>query len=134
MKISSMKKIGLCAGLFLSGCSAPLTAETTEDYSKLNTLKYKIENYSMMEDKDIEQVTLWEKYLSYAVSFGIADKIVKRIQGLNLDDDLLNLVNQDSFLDFITSDYYLFYTYTSLDRKFVRAYRNTTGKVISSLR
>ena len=35
MKISSMKKIGLCAGLFLSGCSAPLTAETTEDYSKL---------------------------------------------------------------------------------------------------
>ena len=36
MKISSMKKIGLCAGLFLSGCSAPLTAETTEDYSKLN--------------------------------------------------------------------------------------------------
>ena len=87
-----------------------------------------------MEDKDIEQVTLWEKYLSYAVSFGIANKIVKRIQGLNLDDDLLNLVNQDSFLDFITSDYYLFYTYTSLDRKFVRAYRNTTGKVISSLR
>ena len=105
-----------------------------EDYSKLNTLKYKIENYSIMEDKDIEQVTLWEKYLSYAVSFGIANKIVKRIQGLNLDDDLLNLVNQDSFLDFITSDYYLFYTYTSLDRKFVRAYRNTTGKVISSLR
>lgn len=105
-----------------------------EDYSKLNTLKYKIENYSIMEDKDIEQDTLWEKYLSYAVSFGIANKIVKRIQGLNLDDDLLNLVNQDSFLDFITSDYYLFYTYTSLDRKFVRAYRNTTGKVISSLR
>ena len=105
-----------------------------EDYSKLNTLKYKIQNYSIMEDKDIEQVTLWEKYLSYAVSFGIANKIVKRIQGLNLDDDLLNLVNQDSFLDFITSDYYLFYTYTSLDRKFVRAYRNTTGKVISSLR
>ena len=50
-----------------------------EDFSKLNTLKYKIENYSMMEDRDVEQVVLWEQYLSYAVSFGVAEKIMKRI-------------------------------------------------------
>lgn len=104
-----------------------------EDYSQLNTLKYKIQNYSIMEDKDIEQVTLWEKYLSYAVSFGVADKIIKRINGLYIDDDLTNLVNDEMFLDFINSDYYMFYTYASLDRRFMKAYGETTGKVLSSM-
>ena len=104
-----------------------------EDYSKLNTLKYKIQNYSIMEDKDIEKVTLWEKYLSYAVSFGVADKIIKRINGLYIDDDLTNLVNDEMFLDFINSDYYMFYTYASLDRRFMKAYGETTGKVLSSM-
>lgn len=103
-----------------------------EDYSKLNSLKYKIENYSIMEDKDIEQITLWEKYLSYAVSFGVASKIVKRIQGLHLDDDLLNLVGSDNFSDFITSDYYMFYTHASLDRRFVKSFKKATGKMLKS--
>jgi uncharacterized membrane protein len=102
-----------------------------EDYSKLNTLKYKIQNYSMMEDRDIEQITLWERYLSYAVSFGLANKIMKRIKGLDLDDDLLDVMN--SIEDFIISDYYIFYTNASLDRRFMKGYLNTTEKVFSSL-
>lgn len=104
-----------------------------EDFSKLNTLKDKIENYSMMEDRDIEQVMLWEQYLSYAVSFGVADKIMKRLNGLYLDDDLTKLINNDVFSDFITSDYYWFYTYASLDRRFMRSYGEATGKVLGGM-
>lgn len=37
-----------------------------EDYSKLNTLKKKIEDYTLLKDKNIEYVQLWEKYLCYA--------------------------------------------------------------------
>ena len=99
-----------------------------EDYSKLNTLKNKIENYTMMEDKDIEHIVLWEKYLSYAVSFGIADKITKRIKGLNLDEDLTRILEDAALLNFITTDYYYFYTYASLDRRFIRNYKNTISK------
>lgn len=104
-----------------------------EDYSKLNTLKYKIENYSMMEDKDIEQVTLWERYLSYAVSFGIANKIMNRINGLYIDDDLAKLVNNDMFSNFISSDYYMFYRDASLDRRFAKAYGKATRKMFEGM-
>ncbi len=104
-----------------------------EDYSKLNALKNKIEDYTLMEERDIEQVTLWEQYLSYSVSFGIANKIVKRIKGLHLDEDLENLMLNTSFADFITSDYGMFYTYASLDRRFMKSYGETTGKMFSSL-
>ena len=102
-----------------------------EDYSKLNALKDKIEKYSLMEERDIEQIILWEQYLSYSVSFGIANKIVKRIKGLHLDEDLENLMINTPFVDFITSDYGMFYTYASLDRRFIKSYGKATGKVFS---
>ena len=109
------------------------SASMIEDYSKLNTLKYKIENYTIMEDRDIEQVTLWGKYISYAVSFGIASKIVKRIKGLHIDDDLLNIMENKEFFNFVSSDYYMFYTYASLDRRFMRAYGRTNGKIFKAM-
>ena len=100
-----------------------------EDYSKLNALKYKIENYTLMEDRDIEQITLWEQYLSYSVSFGISNKIIKRIKGLHLDEDLERLIINTSFSDLITSDYGMFYTYASLDRRFMKSYGETLSKI-----
>lgn len=103
-----------------------------EDYSKINGLKQKIENYTMMEDRDIEQVTLWGKYLAYSVSFGIADKICKRIKGLYVDDDLLDIINNKKMIDYIFSDYSLFYYNTSLDRRFMRGYTKAISKVASS--
>lgn len=103
-----------------------------EDYSKLNTLKHKLEN-SLLSDKDIEHVTLWEKYLAYAVSFGISKKIIKKIKGLNLDDDLTKLINNNDISEYLATDYYSFYTYASLDRRFLRSYNETVGKAMSSI-
>ena len=99
-----------------------------EDYSKLNLLKEKIEDYSLMEDRDIEQITLWGKYLSYSVSFGISSKIIKRIKGLHLDDDLLELVESKNFSRHMSNGYYHFYMHSSLDRRFMKSY----GKAMKS--
>ncbi len=103
-----------------------------EDYSKLNSLKEKIENYTLMEDRDIEQITLWGTYLAYAVSFGMADKISKRIKNLYLDDDLLNLLNDQKITDYILSDYSFFYYTASLDRRFMRGYTKAIKTAVSN--
>lgn len=100
----------------------------SEDYSKLNLLKNRIVDYTMMEDRDVEQVKLWGRYLSYGISFGIANKIINRIHGLFLDEDLEKLANSN-ISKYITSDYYHFYRYASLDRRFARQY----GKVARTL-
>jgi len=64
-----------------------------EDFSKLNALKKKIESYSLMEQKDVEEVILWEKYLAYAVSFGIANKISKRVNKLDkINEKYMNII------------------------------------------
>lgn len=77
----------------------------TEDYSRLNALKYKIENYSMMQDKDVNQVVLWEKYLAYAVSFGIANKISKYIKPMLENENISSMINDNIMSQYIFNDY-----------------------------
>lgn len=105
-----------------------------EDFSKLNSLKYKIETSTLMSTRDVEEIVLWEKYLAYSVSFGITKKIYSRIKGLEIDDDLFELINnKDFYKTFIYSDYYYFYRYSSLDRRFLDSYNHTSGVLISSM-
>lgn len=102
-----------------------------EDYCRVNGLKEKIENYTIMEDRDIEQVELWGKYLSYAVSFGIADKISKRIKGLHIDDDILDLMN-NNIGQYVFSDYSLFYAHVSVEGRFLKQYGKVTKNIIKA--
>ncbi len=104
-----------------------------EDYSRLNMLKDKIKKYSLLKDRDIEQIVLWDKYLSYSVSFGISNKIINRIKDLNIDDDLIDIICNDEFSKIITNDYNLFYRYSSLDTRFMRAYTEVTNSVFNSI-
>ncbi len=107
-----------------------------EDYSRLNSLKEKLEN-SLLNEKDIEHIKIWDEYLAYSVSFGIGEKIINKIKGIYLDDDLLNyIVKNNEILKFIANDYYIFYTYASLDRIFLRRYNrfmsDSARKIASS--
>lgn len=102
-----------------------------EDYSRLKGLKEKLEN-TLLGERDIEYIYLWNQYLAYAVSFGIGEKIIKKMSGIYLDDDLLNLVKQGDMLEYITTNYYAFYMYASLDRIFLRNYNKVVGTVLSS--
>jgi uncharacterized membrane protein len=101
-----------------------------EDYSKLNTLKKKIEDYTLLNTRNIEYIELWEKYLSYAVSFGISNKIINNLGGLYIDDDLEKLISSDFMNSYLTTNYYYFYDNTSLDRIFMKRYGEATSKVM----
>ena len=106
--------------------------EILEDYARLNLLKDKLDDYSLLEEKDIEYLELWDKYLCYAVSFGIGEKIIKRLKGLYIDDDLMKLVESSKMSDYISNDFYIFYTYTSLSHRFIKGYENAIKKAASS--
>ena len=102
-----------------------------EDYSRLNSLKNKIENYSIMKDKDINEIILWEKYLSYAISFGIADLIVDRVKIIGNDDDnLIRMLNSNTLSDYITNDYSYFNM--KMESETVNKMIDTANKISSS--
>lgn len=107
-------------------------ANRIEDFSRLNLLKKKIEYYSLINEKDVEQIYLWDKYLAYGVSFGIAGRIMKRISQIYLDDDLMKLIKDVEFTEFINSNYYIFYTNSSLDKRFLKSYIEKTTEIFNN--
>lgn len=43
-------------------------------------LKRYMENFSMLDKREVPELVIWEKYLVYATAFGIADKVLKQLK------------------------------------------------------
>ena len=39
-----------------------------------------MEDFSLIKDKEVPELILWEKYLVYATAFGIANKVLKQLK------------------------------------------------------
>lgn len=62
------------------------TLKGKEEYIKVQCLKAYIQDYGLLEEKDIESSSVWEDYLAYAVAFGIPNKVTDKFS-----EGLLNL-------------------------------------------
>lgn len=83
--------ISICAIIsFTDGLMLKNNKRMIEYYSQLHVLKKKVQD-TLLNDKDIEYIELWDRYLTYAISFGITKKIQKRVKYIDLDNDLLNM-------------------------------------------
>ena len=56
-----------------------LTKKGKEEQLKLLELKNYINDYSLIKNRDLESVIIWDKYLAYATAFGIPNKITNSI-------------------------------------------------------
>ncbi len=43
-------------------------------------LKRYMEEFSLMKEKEVPELVLWEKYLVYATAFGISEKVLKQLK------------------------------------------------------
>lgn len=73
--------INLISSLLILTFSNPiiLTNKGLQEYYKLKELENFIKDFSNLDDKEIKNVELWEKYLLYATAFGIPKKITNSI-------------------------------------------------------
>ena len=56
-----------------------LTQKGKEERRKILELKNYLEEYSIIEERDLQDVILWDKYLAYATAFGIPNKITSKV-------------------------------------------------------
>ena len=59
---------------------AVLTESGEEEKAQWKGLKNYIEEYSLIEDREVIELALWEKYLVYGTAFGIADKVIEQMK------------------------------------------------------
>ena len=73
--------------------------EFLKDYESIKRLKEKLKNYSNLKKRNVEHIKLWKEYLAYSVAFGISTNIVKYLDGLSVEDELLEELNNYDLLD-----------------------------------
>ena len=78
-----------------------LTQEGINLKEKWKGLKKYMEDFSLLNEKEVPAVTVWEKYLVYATAFGIADKVLKQLKTVYPDIDTLDTINTTSSLYFM---------------------------------
>lgn len=71
------------------------TKKGNEHYLKWKAMKKFMEDFGRMDQKELPEIVLWEKYLVYAVSLGCADKLAKtmelRIKDFSTDTNIVNM-------------------------------------------
>ena len=73
-------EILLCISFLIMKTDNLMTKNDEEilmDYNRLKVLKNKIAGYSLLNKREIEEIKLWEDYMTYAVAFGVAMEVMK---------------------------------------------------------
>ena len=73
--------LAICLNIYIAYHSQGiiLTKEGKEEQLKLVELKNYINDYSLIRNRDLKSVIIWDKYLAYATAFGIPNKITNSI-------------------------------------------------------
>jgi uncharacterized membrane protein len=102
-----------------------LTEEGNEEVNQWRGLKNYMSDFSLLKDKEVPDLILWEKYLVYATTFGISKKVIEQLKTV--------------YPEMINSDYYdNSYAYLHLmchsnfENNFIDDFNNQIGKVCYS--
>lgn len=72
------------------------TQKGVNEKEQWKAFKKYMEDFSLLDEKEVPQLVIWEKYLVYATAFGIAEKVIKQLKikypELSSQDTLNNMV------------------------------------------
>ena len=78
-----------------------LTQDGLDQKERWKGLKKYMEEFSLLNEKEIPELILWEKYLVYATVFGISDKVLKQLKIVYPNIDELDGVNTSTYMYFM---------------------------------
>ena len=90
-----------------------LTQKGIDQKEKWKGLKKYMEEFSLLKERDIPELVIWEKYLVYATAFGIADKVLKQLK--------IVYPNIDQMDNITTSTYFYFMYHSNFNTNFANA-------------
>ena len=92
-------------------CVSILSTRGQEEVQMWKGLKKYMEDYSMLDERMVPDIVLWEKYLVYATAFGIADKVLKQLKVVYPE------FSDDTYLS--NSRYFYLMAHTDFNKSFV---------------
>ena len=75
-----------------------LTDKGKEERNKLYAIRNFLNDFSIINEREIPEVTLWERYLVFATAFGIGEKVLKSMQ-IKLENQQVEVLSSNLLLD-----------------------------------
>ena len=104
-----------------------LTQKGVDEKEQWIGLKNYMEDFSIMKEKEVPELILWEKYLVFATAFGIADKVLKQLKVVypQLTDE--NYLQNNGY------SYLYFMSHSNMTTNFVSTLNNSISSTYSSI-
>ena len=96
------------------------TQQGIDEIEKWRGLKKYMEEFSLLNEKEVPEIAIWEKFLVYATAFGIADKVLKQLKIVY--PDIENSINVNTYP----------YMYLMIHTNFSRSFSNAISSSMSS--
>ena len=78
-----------------------LTQKGINEKEKWKGLKKYMEDFSLLNEKEVPAIEVWEHYLVYATAFGISAKVLKQLKTIYPNIDELSSVNTSTYMYFM---------------------------------
>lgn len=92
-----------------------LTQEGVDEKAKWKGLANYMKDFSMIDEKEVPELVIWEKYLVYATAFGIADKAIEQMKAkypkvfVEENWDNSKMLNEYPIINFVSNPIYVTY-------------------------
>ena len=101
-----------------------LTQKGVDEKEEWKGLKKYMEDFSLLNEKEVPALTLWEEFLVYATAFGIADKVIKQLKLVYPEIENMDNFNHTSYV-------YLM-SHTNFNSSFNSAINSSISSAMSS--
>lgn len=104
-----------------------LTENGMKEKSEWKALKKYMEDYSLLNEKEVPDIVLWEKYLVYATTFGISKKIINQLKTVHPEMFMNQSENYNkySYWNIVSDNRFGENSLSNLSEKIEYAYRNS---------
>ncbi len=104
-----------------------LTQKGVNEKEKWKGLKKYMEDFSLLNEKEVPAIEVWEKYLVYATAFGIADKVLKQLKTVYPNIDELDTLNTSTYMYFMYHSNFSTSFSNSISSSISSAHSSATG-------
>ena len=86
-----------------------------------------MEDFSLLNEKEIPAIEVWEHYLVYATAFGIADKVLKQLKTIYPNIDELDSIHTSTYMYFMYHSNFETSFSSSISSSISSSYSSATG-------
>lgn len=133
--ICFMAPIGIGIGLAFMANScrknaisiSKLTEKGNEESNQWKALAQYMEDYSMLNEKLIPDIVLWEKYLVYATAFGISKNVIKQLKVVHpemFQDNMTNSMSNYGYWHIVSNSNYGINCFDNFNNSLTKVYSN----------